>query len=88
MSQFGISPFLAIDDDKKSPFLIAIENNQLSVVQMILSKEWIYRADSRLVKQQMNSTDVFGNNALHKACRFRNPDMIKLLLDKNISDIH
>ena len=88
MSQFGISPFLAIDDDKKSPFLIAIETNQLSIVQMILNKEWIYRGDSKKVKKQMNSTDVFGNNALHKACRFRNPDMLKLLLNKKIGSIH
>jgi len=87
VSSFGISPFLAVDDDRKSPFLIAIENNQQSVVQMMLNKEWIYKADSRLIKQQMNSTDVYGNNALHKACRFRNPEMIKLLLEKNISDI-
>ena len=35
----------------------------------------------------MNSTDKFGNNAMHKACRFRNPKMIDLLLKEGIGDL-
>lgn len=31
--------------------------------------------------------DIHGNNPLHKACRFRNATLIKLLLDKNIGAI-
>ena len=32
-------------------------------------------------------SDKYDNNPLHKACRFRNPKLIKLLLDKKIGAI-
>ena len=35
----------------------------------------------------MNDTDKFGNNAMHKACRFRNPKMIELLLNEEVGDL-
>lgn len=35
----------------------------------------------------MASTDKFGNNAMHKACRFRNAGMIEILLKNGIGDI-
>ena len=35
----------------------------------------------------MQNLDAYGNNALHKACHTRNPEMIKLLLDKKIWDL-
>lgn len=31
--------------------------------------------------------DNFGNNPMHKACRFRNAKMIDLLLSKRIGDL-
>ena len=35
----------------------------------------------------MNGYDRFGNNPLHKACRFRNPQMLQLLLQKDIGNV-
>jgi len=35
----------------------------------------------------MNASESFGNNPLHKACRFRNHRLIKLLLEANIGAI-
>ena len=87
LTSFRVSPCLSDSGDKRSPFLIAIEHNQLPIIQMILSKTYSYPADPKLITRQMNSTDAYGNNALHKACRFRNPAMIKILLENNISDI-
>lgn len=35
----------------------------------------------------MQLRDIYGNNPIHKACRFRNPKMIKLLLDKDVGSL-
>ena len=67
--------------------MIAIENNQEKVVLLLLLKEFTYPNNNKLLEEQKNSTDAFGNNPIHKACRFRNPRMIKMLFDKRIGDI-
>ena len=38
----GISPFLAEKQEEKSPFMLAIENNNEKVVKLILCKKFIY----------------------------------------------
>jgi len=35
----------------------------------------------------MQACDKYLNNPMHKACRFRNPAMIKMLLDNGIGNI-
>ena len=83
----GVSPFLAEKQEEKSPFMVAIENNELKVVELILIKEYVYSRNQKMADAMMQSSDKHGNNALHKACRFRNPHLIKLLLDKKIGAI-
>ena len=74
-------------EDQRSPFMVAIENNQLKVVKMLLVKDYSCPSDPKLLRRQMMATDKFGNNAMHKACRFRNPQMIDLLLKEGIGDL-
>jgi len=38
----GIYPFLAEKQEKKSPFMVAIENNHEKIARLILSKSYIY----------------------------------------------
>jgi len=45
IKHFGISPFLAEKNDDRSPFMIAIENNQEKVVLLLLLKEFTYPPD-------------------------------------------
>ena len=84
---FGISPFLAEKEEEKSPFMLAIENNQEKVVKLILIKEFRYGPNQKMADNMKQNTDKFNNNPLHKACRFRNPKLIKLLLDQKIGAI-
>ena len=35
----------------------------------------------------MSSSDKYGNNAMHKACRFRNASMISMILESGIASI-
>ena len=80
LKNYGISPFLAEKEDKRSPFLAAIENNQLQVIDLLLKKSFTCASDAKCIARQKASTDLFGNNAMHKACRFRNSKMIEILL--------
>ena len=50
INEFGISPFLAEKAEEKSPFHVAIENNQERIVKMILRKNFIH-ADMKLIEQ-------------------------------------
>lgn len=50
ISEYGISPFLAEKAEQKSPFLLAIENNQAYIVKMILNKKFIC-SDMNLIEQ-------------------------------------
>ena len=47
LKQYGISPFLAEKNELKSPFLIAIENNQEKIVKLLLLKNFIYKKDQK-----------------------------------------
>jgi ankyrin repeat protein len=87
LKEYGISPFMAEKSEGQTPFLIAIQSNQEKVVRLLLAKKFTYAADPNLIKKQMNASEKFGNNPLHKACRFRNHRLIKLLLEANIGAI-
>ena len=82
VKNYKISPFI-IAIDGRSPFLYAIEKNQTSVVRYILSKNFQGEdaKGSKLIERSKQECDQFGNNPMHKACRFKNAQMIKLLLD-------
>lgn len=54
---------------------------------MLLSKQYRYGRDQEVIAKQMNSTDQFRNNALHKACHLRGSQMINLLLCKGIGSL-
>ena len=83
----GVSPFLAEKEEQKTPFHVAIEHNQTKVVTLLLSRQFSILSDPKLLLRQMQATDKYGNNPMHKACRFRNPDMIRLLLDKKVGKL-
>ena len=87
ISKTGISPFFSVDDQSCSPFMMAIDDNSVSVVKMLLAKTWRYNESPGLIAKQMLNLDTNGNNALHKACHTRNPEMIKILLSKKIWDL-
>lgn len=78
-----------VNFEGKSPFLVAIESNKFLVVKYILSKTYSGTSvgENKLIREQMNACDRFGNNPLHKACRFRNPKMIEILFKHDIGDI-
>ena len=59
----------------------------MQVVRLLLSKKFTYMSDQKLIERQKQSTDKFGNNAMHKACRFRNADMIDLMLKNKIGKL-
>ena len=61
--------------------MLAIENNQEKIVKLILIKDFKYPPNQRMADQMKQNRDKYSNNPLHKACRFRNPRLIKLLLD-------
>ena len=50
IKHYGVSPFLAEKGEMKSPLLVAIENNQEKVVRLLLSKQFTYPPDPRLVR--------------------------------------
>ena len=54
---------------------------------MLLAKQYRYGRDGELIAKQMNSTDQFRNNVLHKACHLRSSQMIELLLCKGIGSL-
>ena len=56
-------------------------------MRLLLIKDYTYGADPRLIDQQKQLCDARGNNPLHKAVLFRNPRLIKLLLDEGIGDV-
>ena len=47
---YGVSPFMAEKEDKRSPFMTAIENNQFKVIQMLLVKDYNYPSDTKILK--------------------------------------
>ena len=87
LKKYGISPFLAEKEEQKSPFMVAIEHNQEKIVRLLLLKEYVYKADGKLIARQMRQADKYGNTPLHKACRFRNCNMIRILLESGIADM-
>ena len=42
LENHGISPFLAEKQEEKSPFMLAIENNQEKICKLILIKDFAY----------------------------------------------
>ena len=48
LDHFGISPFLAEKQEGKSPFMLAIENNQEKIVKLILIKDFKYPPNQRM----------------------------------------
>lgn len=88
VKKYKISPFMCAVDGR-SPFLIAIESNQTNVVKYLLSKQYVgaLEKDTKGILDQIQSCDLYGNNPLHKACRFRNAEMLELLLDKEVGDM-
>ena len=41
LKKYAVSPFLAEKSEGKSPFLIAIEQNQEKIIKLILTKEFV-----------------------------------------------
>jgi ankyrin repeat protein len=84
LKKTGVSPFMAKEEEGKTPFMVAIEHNKDNIVELLLAKDWIYPSDPKLIARQRQATDKFGNNPMHKACRFRNANMINMLLSEEI----
>ena len=88
LKNYGVSPFVAEKKTEwKTPLMTAIEHNQEKVVRLLLSKQFSYPPDPRLIKKQMQAVDRYDNNPLHKACRFRNPNMIEMVLKAGIASV-
>ena len=86
IKKFRISPFL-VGPDARSPFMAAIEGNQDVVVRLLLNKDFAYPPEQRLIETQRQAKDKFGNNPLHKAFRFRNHKLIRLLMSKHVGSL-
>ena len=80
LHEHGISPFMSKSESKMTPFLFAIEANSHRVVNLILNKTFSFPSIPKLIDRQKFAVDKFGNNPLHKACRFRNHRMIKMII--------
>lgn len=51
LKRYGISPFMYEKEDRRSPFMVAIENNQLKVVKMLLVKDYSCPSDPKLLRR-------------------------------------
>ena len=79
-----ISPFLVDPSTQKSPFMASLEGNQYLMAKLLLQKDFRIQEKPDLIEAQKNAVDRFGNNPLHKAFRFRNPELVALLLKKKV----
>ena len=84
LKNHGVSPFMADKEECKTPFMQAIEHNCDKVVKLLLAKDFIYPSNPKLIDRQKQAPDKYSNNPMHKACRFRNPKMIEMLLQAEI----
>ena len=83
LKKFGLSPYMK-GADEKSPFMIALENGKDSVVRLLISRKLYSKTKLNVLEHQKQAVDFFGNNPMHKACRFRNRNLIELLMQNNI----
>ena len=86
IKKYRISPFL-VGPDARSPFMAAIAGNQDIIVRLLLRKDFKYPPEQRLIEAQKQAKDKFGNNPLHKAFRFRNHKLIRLLLENHVGSL-
>ena len=55
--------------------------------RLLLNKDFKIQDKPKLIEKQKNQVDKFGNNPLHKAFRFRNDKLVRLLLVKNVGNL-
>ena len=67
--------------------MAAIAGNQDVIVKLLLNKDFKYPPEQRLIEAQKQAKDKFGNNPLHKALRFRNHKMIRLLMARHVGSL-
>ena len=82
-----ISPFIINTETSLSPFMAAIEGNQYLMCRLLLNKDFKIQEKPKLIETQRNACDRYGNNPLHKAFKFRNDKLVRLLLVKNVGDL-
>ena len=57
------------------------------MTRLLLAKDYKIPEKPKLIENQMNTEDKHGNNPLHKAFRFRNDKLVKLLLIRKVGSI-
>ena len=67
--------------------MAAIEGNQFLMTKLLLAKDFKVQEKPGIIEIQKNACDKFGNNPLHKAFRFRNHKLVKLLLTKKVGSL-
>jgi len=67
--------------------MAAIEGNQYLMARLLLAKDYKIPERPKLIENQMNTCDKHGNNPLHKALRFRNDRLVKLLLERRVGSL-
>ena len=82
-----ISPFIINVETSLSPFMAAIEGNQYLMCRLLLNKDFKIQEKPKLIESQRNMCDQYGNNPLHKAFKFRNDKLVRLLLVKGVGDL-
>ena len=67
--------------------MAAIEGNQYLMTKLLLEKDFKCQEKPGLIDAQKNALDSLGNNPLHKAFRFRNDKLVRLLLIKKVGSL-